>query len=309
MKHTLNEINSLIDSGIEYNISNEILEIINDLSSQVGSPNYVKTPVFVKRNLEKDKKIKSSRKKKTNDEWTKKSVFKTTHIDKSVGILDDIRLHLNKLSDKNFHDIFNNVVKIIDNLVNHDKITCENENYLNIGFIIFDLASSNRFYSETYSKFYSDLASKYDFMNLVLIENCNLYIETFNSLDYVDANDNYEGFCEMNKANERRRSLSAFLVNLMKNGVLSREVINNFLVTLLCKFDELLNSDNMKNEANELCENICLLFDDTYDYSSYTIKNAISVNDYLIHLANSNISAFKSYTNKTKFKIMDLLNM
>ena len=312
MKYTLSETNNLIDSGMEYHIPDEVLEIINDLSSQVGAPNYVKTPVFEKRIFEKEKKTKPSRRKKTNEDWMKKTVFKTTKIEKSVGLkknADDIRLHLNKLSDKNFDDIFNNVVKIIDDLENSDENGNENENYKNIGCVIFELASGNRFYSETYAKFYCDLASKYEFMNDTLRENCDVYIETFNELDYVDANDNYEGFCEMNKANERRRSLSAFLVNLMKNGVLSREIINNFLVTLLCKFDELLNSDNMKNEANELCENICLLFDDNYDYSNYTIKNAMSVNDYLNHLVKSNISVFKSYTNKTKFKIMDLLNM
>jgi hypothetical protein len=310
MKYTLNETNNLINSGMEWTISDEILEIINDLSSQVGAPNYVKTPVFNKRNFENDKKNKPSRRKKTNTEWTKKTIFKTTKIEKSVGLkknVDDIRLHLNKLSDKNFDDMFINIVKIIDDLENEDEN--ENNNYKNIGCVIFELASGNRFYSETYSKFYCDLASKYEFMNDTLRENCDGYIDTFKELNYVDANDNYEGFCEMNKANEIRRSLSVFLVNLMKNGVLSREVINNFLVTLLCKFDELLNSDNMKNEANELCENICLLFDDEYDYSNYTIKDAMSVNDYLNHLAKSNISAFKSYTNKTKFKIMDLLNM
>jgi hypothetical protein len=310
MKYTLSETINLINSGMKYNIPDEILEIINDLSSQVGAPNYVKTPVFAKRNFEKDKKIKPSRRKKTNEEWTKKTVFKTTKIEKSVGLnknVDDIRMHLNKLSDKNFDDIFNNIVKVIDDLANEDEN--KNENYKNIGCVIFELASGNRFYSETYAKFYCDLASKYEFMNDTLRENCDVYIETFNELNYVDANDNYEGFCEMNKANETRRSLSAFLVNLMKNGVLSRELINNFLVTLLCKFDELLNSDKMKNEANELCENICLLFDDTYDYSNYTIKKTMSVNNYLNHLAKSNITEFKSYSNKTKFKIMDLLNM
>lgn len=310
MKYTLSETQNLIQSGIEYNIPDDILDIINNLSSQVGSPNYVKTPVFTKRNFEKDKKTKPTRRKKVNEEWTKKSVFKTTKIEKSVGLkknADDVRLHLNKLSNNNFDDIFNNIVKIIDDLENEDEN--ENENYKNIGCVIFELASSNRFYSETYAKLYCDLASKYEFMNDTLRENCDVYIETFNELDYVDANDNYEGFCDMNKANERRRSLSAFLVNLMKNDVVSRELINNFLVSLLCKLDEFLNSDNMKNEANEICENICLLFDDTYDYSNYTIKNAMSVNDYLNYLAKSNISVFKSFTNKTKFKIMDLLNM
>ena len=166
MKYTLSETQNLIQSGIEYNIPDDILDIINNLSSQVGSPNYVKTPVFTKRNFEKDKKTKPTRRKKVNEEWTKKSVFKTTKIEKSVGLkknADDVRLHLNKLSNNNFDDIFNNIVKIIDDLENEDEN--ENENYKNIGCVIFELASSNRFYSETYAKLYCDLASKYEFMN------------------------------------------------------------------------------------------------------------------------------------------------
>ena len=304
MKYTLHEINSLINSGINYEAPDDLLELINDLTSQVGSPNYVKTPVFTKPKSDKDKK-KTHRKKRTNEEWKKTSTFKATTIDKSVGInkcVDEIRLYLNKLSDTNFDDVFINIVKIIDNLDN-------DENYENIGNIIFEIASSNKFYSKTYAKLYSSLSLKYNFMINTMKQYCELYIETFNDIRHINPNDNYEGFCEVNKENERRRSLSTFLVNLMKNNALSRDVINNLLVTLLCKFDELLNSDNVQNEANEFCENICILFDDEYDYSNYTIKNTISVNNYLNNLAKSNISAFKSYTNKTKFKIMDLLNM
>lgn len=310
MKYTLSDTNKLIDTEFEYRIPEEVLQIIDDLSSQVGAPNYVKTPVFTKRTIEKDKKSKLSRRKKSSEDWSKKTVFKTTNIEKSVGLkknTDEIRLHLNKLSDKNLNDTFNNVVKIIDEIVDNDDD--DDNDYENIGTIIFDLASCNRFYSETYAKFYSILANKYDFIYDILIKNCDIYIDTFNELKYVDSNDNYEGFCEMNKANERRRSVSAFLLNLMKNGVLKRDVINNFLVTLLCKFDELINTENMKNEAGELFENISILFDGDFDYSYCIIKNNMTINDYFGYLATCSTSNFKSYSNKTKFKIMDLLNI
>lgn len=310
MKYTLNEINTLIHSGIENDISEQIMEMIDNLTSQVGAPNYVKTPVFTKRgdkDRDRDRRNKSSKRKKqiVNEEWAKKPVFKATKIEKSIGMkknADDIRFHLNKLTDKNFKDIFDEVVEILDNLE-------EDINNTNIGSVIFELASGNRFYSETYAKLYGELALKYECINNTLNDNCDVYIEMFNNIKYVDPNDNYEQFCEINKINERRRSLSAFLVNLMKNNVISRETINGYLVTLLRKFDELLNTDDMKNEVSELCESICILYDEEYDYSNYTIKNAMSVNDYLGHLATSKTSIYKSFANKTKFKIMDLCNV
>lgn len=306
MKYTLAQINNIIDSGIEYEISDSIVDIINELSSQVGAPNYVKTPVFSKRTneKEKDKRLKTLKRKKTNDEWSKKSVFKTTKLDKSVGLqknTDDIRCHLNKLTDKNCNDIFDCVVDIIDNL--------DDFNDTNISNVIFELASSNRFYSETYAKFYSKLISKYECINSTLDENCNKYIDMFNNIKYVDPNENYEQFCEMNKTNEKLRSLTAFLVNLMKMNVLSREKINNYLVLLLNKFDDLLNLDNMKNEINEICENIHLLYDNDYDYANYTLQNNMTIEEYLHDLANTSTSKYKSFTNKTKFKIMDMCNM
>lgn len=313
MKYTLSETNNLVNSGMEYFVPEEILQIIDDISSQVGAPNYVKTPVFAKRpekdkEKEKDRRLKSSKRKKhinSNDDWAKKPAFRATKIEKSVGIkknADDIRFQLNKLTDKNFKDIFNEIVVILDNLE-------ENIEDTNIGSVIFELASGNRFYSETYAKFYGELAVKYDCINDTLNDNCDVYIEMFNNIKHVDPNENYEQFCEMNKINERRRSLSAFLVNLMKSGVLTRETINGYLVTLLCKFDNLLNTENMKNEVSEICESICILYDEEYDYSNYTVKNAMSVSDYLGHLATSSTSNYKSFANKTKFKIMDLLNI
>jgi hypothetical protein len=142
-----------------------------------------------------------------------------------------------------------------------------------------------------------------------LHENCDIYIKLFDSIEHADPNENYEHFCEINKANEMRRALSAFLVNLMKIEVISRNQINSFLVTLLCKFNDLLHTENKQNEANEICENFCLLFDSDYDYSNDTVTNAMSVNDYLKDLANKTTSNYKSFTNKTKFKIMDLCDL
>ena len=51
LKYTLNDVNNIIFQGFDYTIPNETLEIISLLSMQVGSPDYVKTPIFKKREI------------------------------------------------------------------------------------------------------------------------------------------------------------------------------------------------------------------------------------------------------------------
>ena len=47
--YTLEKINEILYQGFEYKLPDEILANISKLSSEVGAPDYIKTPVFQKR--------------------------------------------------------------------------------------------------------------------------------------------------------------------------------------------------------------------------------------------------------------------
>ena len=49
MKYNLSDINNIIFQGFDFELPEETLKIISELALQVGSPDYVKTPVFQKR--------------------------------------------------------------------------------------------------------------------------------------------------------------------------------------------------------------------------------------------------------------------
>jgi hypothetical protein len=49
MRYTLDNINAIIFNGFEYKLPEKTLETISNLALQVGSPDYVKTPVFKER--------------------------------------------------------------------------------------------------------------------------------------------------------------------------------------------------------------------------------------------------------------------
>jgi hypothetical protein len=48
-RYTLNDFNNIINTGFNYNLPDATLKLISSLASEVGAPNYVKTPTFQKK--------------------------------------------------------------------------------------------------------------------------------------------------------------------------------------------------------------------------------------------------------------------
>ena len=232
--------------------------------------------------------------------------FNATKLEKSTGLkknTDDIRLQLNKLTDKNYIDIRKLIYDVLDGI---DEVDFDANILSNI---IFDLASSNRFYSNTYAQLFADLMTRYEYMKPAFENSIQSYTVMFDDIKYVEPNDNYEEFCEINKINEKRKSTSMFFVNMMKNNIIARERIISFLLILLNKFEEFIHLPDKKNEVNEICENFGILFDPKEDYTNDAKINDLIISEYLTKVAKSKVSDYKSFTNKTKFKIMDLLGI
>jgi hypothetical protein len=323
-KYSLDEINEILFQGFNYELPTNILNIISELSLQVGAPDYVKTPIFKKReNVIKSEFVdKESFKKKkgskymevVNDsDWDSFKSFQATKIEEKIGIdakVDIIRTYLNKLSDKNYIDIRN---KIIDNIDIIFSETSNRDDLFRISCIIFEIASTNRFYSKMYAELYAELITKYEIMRMIFEENLEKFTALFNSIEYIDPNVNYDKFCEINKTNEKRKSLAAFYVNLMMNGIISQEKIKTITRNLLSQINTFIDIDDKKNEVDELTENIAILYkkeiyaDDEGD--DYEKINGYTISEIIERIANSKVKNYKSLTNKTLFKFMDMIDM
>ena len=267
IKYQLQDFSNIKYNGFDFKLPDETIQMIKELCYEVGSPNYIKTPVFQKREI-KDGNILSinHRKKKAvetlnDDDWEVMRNFQTTKIEQKIGIdvqIDLIRSHLNKMTDKNNLEMKNKITEILDKLI---KDSIAQEDMMRIGSIIFDIASNNRFYSKIYADLYSDLIDKYETMKLLFENSLNTYLELFNCIEFVDPSVDYDKFCRINKQNENRKSLSTFFVNLMKIGVISKEVVNHLIVNLLGQIYSFISKENKKNEVDELTENVGILFD------------------------------------------------
>ena len=115
MKFTLKDFTNITFNGFEFKIPEETLNIITNLSQQVGSPTYIKTPIFSKKehfDQDNDSQDVFKRKKRMNkppeilndSEWDSKRTFQATKIEHKEGLdakIDIIRGALNKMSEKN----------------------------------------------------------------------------------------------------------------------------------------------------------------------------------------------------------------
>jgi hypothetical protein len=333
LKYTLQQMNTISCSGFKYEIPQETIDIINYLTQQIGSNTIIKTINFHKRplpitnNIDEDVLQKSggqssnNRKRKGNkamevfsDDWETIRNFQATVIEQKTGIdveLSQIRMYLNKLTDKSYLDIREKIVTSINSI-----LQVENDTVLlskSIGEVIYDISSGNKFYSKIYADLYSELVNKYDWLKRVLDEKICEYIGLFKTIEYFDPDKDYDKFCDMNKKNEKRRANAMFFVNLAITRFIPKGTVINMLKTLLEMVLELIEQPNKKNEVDEITETIALLFnkdmmEHDYNESEFMI-NGKTIEDNVTILAKSKSKDYKSLSNKAIFKYMDLIEI
>jgi hypothetical protein len=327
-KYTLEQFNNITFNGFKFDFPEDTLKIISEIALEVGSPNYVKTPIFQKRvnpmkvevSLQKEKEYEPNRKRRggnksmevvNDDDWETLRTFQTTKIEQIVGLdaqIDLVRSHLNKMSDKNYSDVKNKIIDIIENMM---KEIIDNDDMTKLGTIIFEIASTNRFYSKIYADLYSDLINKFQIMEDIFQENFRNFMNLFDTIEYVEPNVDYNKFCKINKDNEKRKALASFFVNLMNNGIISSDKIINIIRNLMNKIYIYINQDNKKNEVDELTENIAILYKKELlsGEVEYELIDGMTISEIIENLAHSKSKNYLSLSNKSIFKFMDLIEM
>jgi hypothetical protein len=339
MIYQLKDFTDITFDGFNFSLPEETIQIISSLSLEVGSPSYIKTPVFRKRenplkstliatdsipdyfanngNNSNNSNFKRKRGNKNmeiinDDEWEALRNFQTTKIEKKEGIesnIDIIRSYLNKITDKNYADMKNKIVEILNQMDSEDT---NNEEISRISSIIFEIASTNRFYSKIYADLYSELIQQFEPMRFIFQKSFDSFMDLFQTIEYVDPSVDYDKFCKINKTNEKRKALSTFFINLMMNKMISKEKIIHIIQHLLLQIYTFISVEDKKNEVDELTENVVLLFKKELftekDCEMKVIAN-MNITELIEFFANCKVKDFKSLTNKSIFKFMDMIDM
>jgi hypothetical protein len=333
-KYNLQEIRTILNSGFEYTIPNQTIELLNYLTQQIGSNSIITDNVFHKKdkfsenngNNGTDTVFRMDKKKRkgnkgmeiANEDWDTIRSFQATKIEGKTGIdalIDKIRLTMSKLTKEKFQTIKTQLVTIINEIIETDKGENAEAIQNTIGNMIYDIALSHMFFSKLYADFYTDLLHLFDWLRPIIVLKLETYLDLFKNMQYFDPDRDYDKFCDMNAINEKRKSATHFFVNLSLNGVIPEKDIYALLVSLLKTMYDLINQTDKKFEVDELTENIAILFNkELMERVSDNLKIEQTINDQsvteMVHLfANSKAKDFKSLSNKSIFKYMDLIEM
>ena len=334
-QYSITDYEDITNAGFICNLSQETLDIISKLSEQVGAPTYIKTPIFLKKENRSIiglggggggggggiglgiggagggfKKTKNKPSEITDDDWDAIRAFQTTQKHVSEGIqknVDNIRGFLNKITDTNEEAMTNDIKAEISQLIEHDT---SHENMMKIGYSIFNIASSNSFYSALYARLFKALMNDYDIFKKIFEDNFKEFMNLFESIEFVDPKKNYDKFCEYTKTNDKRRAMSLFVVNLMINHIISEDEIIEIIKQLQALISSYLRKPEKSNEVEELTENLFIIVTKSKSYlgkgETKSAWDDIIKNVEFVTILKPKTKDYPSITNKTIFKHMDI---
>jgi hypothetical protein len=336
LKYNLKQITDISCSGFHFEIPEDTYNVINYLCAQVGcvgighnvftklapseSSLIENTNEFMSSSGSKNNKKKRGNKaiEVSSEEWESIKTFQTTKIEQKTGIdadINEIRLYLNKLTDKTFLDMRE---KIIDKINVVCSMSSEKADAVKLGSMMYEMCSTNKFYSKIFADLFAELATKYSWLNDVFNDNYANIMTQYNDIEYIDSEKDYNGFCEMNKKNERRRAITTFYLNLALNGFIPKNRIVILLKDILTSIMTYVNlSTDKKNEVDELTEIVGILFnkemieeveDDANEPEDYYVFEQ-SILETVSSLAQKKAKDCPSLSNKAIFKYMDLVEM
>ncbi len=308
MLYKLDDFNAIASLGFNCELSEKTILRITNLATQVGSPTYIKTPIFTKGRTHEDVSPHKNKAKRrgnveaSEEDWESLRSFQETKIERRTGVLgiiDQVRSHLNKMTTKNYKEMYG---QITDILMMDDK-----EAFRQVAKAVFEVASANRFYSQLYAQLYTDLIRDFEFMLSIFHDSLDSYNVLFENIRYVDPQKDYDMFCEINAENEKRKSLSMFFVNLSLLGVIPKSKIIDIAKHLLTTLLSLITLDEKKNEVDEIAENIAILFNKAAFSESELEIGGVQLLKVVENIAEAKPKAYKSLTSKTVFKFMDII--
>jgi hypothetical protein len=316
--YTLQDFNTIIFNGFNFTLGDDIVHKINELAAQVGSPTYIKTPVFQKRDRTADSSSPAANSKRRRDPNNKfnnhaegDKLFNATKLVHKTGLdgeIDLIRSYLNKITDRTFADMKSNIIGLLDKLIEENSIS--QADIMRISSYLFEFASTNRYFSKLYADLYTELVNKYECMKQTLDESFHSFLELFINIEYVDPDVNYDEFCRINKVNEKRKALSAFFINLSANNLLSHDKLVDLTHKMILRVVEYIPMSDKKAHVDEYTENIAILFNKG-EYAKVTDKfiDGKTITEIIKMLATSKPKTYPGLSSKCIFKYMDLIDM
>ena len=254
-------------------------------------------------------------------------VFKPTVMENKEGyekIINEIRICLNKLTDKNYakqrDEIFEHIRGI---LVFEDELS--KEGLKRVSNALFDIASTNKFFSKIYAQIYAELMNEFSIFNEILGEFLTEFVNKITTIHYVDPDKDYDGYCLYVKSQDSRRATSGFMIHLglllqEREKVLVEKTANfgkeelwkeiaRILMELSKKLEDFIPQVGKLNEVEEIVEILFLI--STAGSKKLVVESVLGkeIHEIWRTLATKKVKENPSWSSRAMFKISDLVKL
>jgi len=358
-----------IEKESKYILSEKIVELLHKLSEDIGIPanalnenntnNHNNTNAKNANNYNGNRNnmnnssnnharvngIRNPKSKIGEDNWDnikKNEVFKKTEmvkieISEIEKIIQEIRISLNKMTDKNYvkqRDEIKNKMKSIMETEEIDESEREvedpleetgkkvdkskkEEEWRKVGKILFDIASTNKFFSKIYAQLYLELIEEFALFQEIVDTFIEGFILKLQTIQYVDPDKDYDGYCKYTKQQDERKAMTGFLVHLGvgylslgEKGVEMVAKLQQIVAELTEKVVGLIDKESSTNEVEEITEILFLFF----SVGGNTLINEWKkggnweegVSDKMLFLSKQKVKEHPSLSSRALFKFSDI---
>lgn len=236
--------------------------------------------------------------KSNDDSWQHVRDFKPTVVIEKNNKTNDIRVALNKLSTKNYDTTSEFIIEKIKELDGE-------ENREAIVPVIIDIFSTNKMFSALYAKFYKRLIEAFPEMFQPTLESLTQkFVDSLQTIRYVDQNGDYDEFCKYNKENDRRKATAIFIIHLSQIGLIPTDKILFMTQSLVALVHTYIKEENRTNEVEEITENIFLLLT-TNEEMLKMVSGELRAD--ITTISMMKIKEWPSISSRTIFKYVDIV--
>ena len=245
--------------------------------------------------------------KEINDGW-KRPVFKATvfaEVDNTQANINEIRVGLNKLKESNCEENIAMFIEKIDEIresVDFGDDCAMIEKMQQVFDTIYTICISNKMFSKIYGTVITRLCKNYSSdLNEMFNAKIAEYLESMRNIVDVNANDDYDAFCDFTAKNNNRKNITNLLCEIAKSGEYENIQVSNILKITSDLLTHVLESVELvekQKEVEEITENIVIIFSHFDKELKEQFKPSFE------QLSNTKKPGL---TSRTRFKYMDLV--
>lgn len=310
-----------IQETLTYELSEETLKIIDDLSIEVDE--YIKTlPVTTNDNYDDKKRNRRNYKNHSkgqssnDDTWSKKEPFKATKIERREEkdkYLEEFASILNKITKKTYESHHSKIFNLLDNVLqddsdSEDESDSNNNEYIQISNTLFDIIKRVRIGFDLYGTLFKDIVTKYPMFIESISSQVKVYLDSYSDIQDVDPNTEYDAYCDMNKLNDKRRSMSGFIVELYKNKLLSELELQQIIQSRIQIVLDNIDIDEKTSLIEETTENLFVFITNVKGNVDFEIDEWVQILENITKCSKLKAREHKSISSRMIFKYMDIID-